>query len=146
MDVPVSYAFNSSAEIHDSKTRPFMRYVSVAETQSSTPLQDFNLSSTWVSAAAPPLFASDWSAVCYFSGRGVYDAMGGTVPVGLFKAAVGGTTIQSWLPMDAIHLCTPTPKGNSNNSCHYNAMLAPLQLGPAVFSSLIWYQVRSSYL
>ena len=142
MDVAVNYAFNATAEINDSKSRPLLRFASVAETQSTTPAQDFNLSTTWVSAAAPPNFASDWSAVCYFSGRGVYDAMGGTIPVGLFHAAVGGTPIQAWTPTNAIDLCTPTPKGNVNNSVLYNAMLAPLRLGPAVFSSLIWYQAE----
>jgi sialate O-acetylesterase len=41
-----------------------------------------------------------FSAVGYYFGRELHDRLG--VPVGLIQAAVGGTTAQSWTPLDAL--------------------------------------------
>ena len=49
-----------------------------------------------------------FSAVCKFTGAAVFDALGGTVPVGLVESAWGGTRIESWSSPDALAACPAT--------------------------------------
>ena len=48
----------------------------------------------------------------------------------------GGTPIQHWMSAAALSKCTSTP-----DSILYNAMIAPLQVGPLALTGAVWYQV-----
>jgi len=111
------------------------------------------------------------SAACWFYGRGLTDAL--KVPIGLVSSNWGGTIIQSWSNNATNRACNiteaaPTPvsaggaspleyvtKGfearvaagpdpNHGYGVLYNAMIAPLVLGPMAISSIIWFQGESN--
>ena len=84
---------------------PHMSLFSVWPNISSTPLDDvpvqyFPFDTTgWVRTSnATVYYPNDFwffSALCYQTGRRVYDALNGTVPIGLLSSSRGGTVIES---------------------------------------------------
>jgi hypothetical protein len=101
-----------------------------------------------------------FSAVCKFTGAGLFDALKGKVPIGLVESAWGGTRIESWSSPDALKACpVDTTAGcgpglghvgqrmnstNSGNLCSaaYNGMLHPIL--PMRLKAMIWYQGESN--
>jgi hypothetical protein len=87
--------------------------------------------------------------VCYFTGRGVAAALGGGVPVGLIESAWGGSFAQSWLPRGAHEVCGSVgiPKDGwwspAPPTALFNAMVAPLALGPMPLGGIAFYQGES---
>merc|ERR1712146_75060 len=50
----------------------------------------------WLTANASN--AGGFSAVCLLTAQRVFDALGGTVPVGAVESCVGGTAVEQWTP------------------------------------------------
>ena len=146
MDMPVSYAFNSTAEIAAAASYPLVRYIYVSANYSSAPLEEFITISTW---ALPTKSSSamGFSAVCWFAVRDTYNALKaageGDVPMGMIHSALGGTPIQQWQNDVGAAACPPAqPPMYPTFSGLYNAMIAPLVINHVRISHVIWYQVR----
>jgi hypothetical protein len=43
-----------------------------------------------------------FSAVCYYTGKSMYERLGGTVPMGLIMGANGGTAIEMFMPKHSV--------------------------------------------
>ena len=54
---------------------------------------------------ADPLTIRNFSAVCWLTGRDLFERLGGDVPVGLAMNAVGAHPIESWLGPDQLGAC-----------------------------------------
>jgi len=170
MEFAVPAAMNATAEIADSINYPNLRMFSVKDNPSLTPLDDVN--STWDkfnwTVSGPGAFEhSAWgtfSAVCFFSGRGLYQMLGGSVPIGMLATDYSGTRAEAWTSPAGLQRCpnppsppvpagaeqaeteeealvdpsaVPTPSPNGL-SVLYNGMVAPLL--PMRFRLAIWYQ------
>lgn len=148
MDMPVSYAFNASAEAAASAAYSDIRLFNVAPNSSSTPQPIFPAGATaWVPASAPSLPASSFSAICWFTGRDLHNGLGGDVPVGLVHSALGGTAIQQWTAPSAVSACPPATTGPKYAySGLYNAMIAPMTIGPLSLGTIVWYQGEANVL
>lgn len=141
MDMPVSYAFNASAEIAASAAYPLLRYKYVAVNKSATPQREFPAApAPWAPASTAPGYAGSWSAFGWYTARDIYNALGGGIAVGVVHSALGGTPIQAWTPPSAAADCV-TPPNNFPESVLYNAMIAPMTTpGAALFDAFLWVQ------
>jgi sialate O-acetylesterase len=104
----------------------------------------------------------DWgtmSATCYFTGRGLYKALGGEVPIGLVASDWGGTRVEAWSSPDALAKCPSAEEEDAavdssdaailfndpdpnNSSVLFNGMIAPIL--PMRFKLATWYQGESN--
>ena len=93
MDMPVSYAFNATAEEAAAAAYPEIRYFVVYPNRSNTPLREFvSTSSRWASGSTAAV-AGSFSAVCWFAVRDVADglrATEGNIALGIIHSALGG--------------------------------------------------------
>lgn len=109
---------------------------------SPTPLDDLKtVAHNWTKASAAALGGKAWSefsAICWLTGREIHDAL--DVPVGLISSNWGGTSIQVWLPAKANELCNA---GNGSGDKH-NAMISPYMTGPMQMAGILWYQGESN--
>jgi len=134
---------NKSTEIELANNYPTIRLFTVGQkTKSNTPLRDLQtIEQNWsvannVSIAGGGGFG--WfSAVCWFFGRQISDALSptGDVPIGLISNNWGGTPVESWSTTDAFKACNRSGNGNL-----YNAMINPYTIGPMAISGFTWYQ------
>jgi sialate O-acetylesterase len=88
MEFTVFSGLNATAEIAAAAAYPRIRVFTVGQgTVSGTPLADLaTVSQPWALASPASVGEGDWSAfsaVCWFYGRTLYDALGGGVPIGL---------------------------------------------------------------
>ncbi len=89
--------------------------------------------------AVDPITIKNFSAVCWYAGRDLYDSMGGGVPVGLIMNAVGGHPIEAWLGPKELAACgIDSDCGNAPSSKVWNDTLKPLQ--PYTVGTMIWDQ------
>ncbi len=122
------------------------------------PLEDFPVApqAAWVDAAAlthPANVVANLSAVCWFAGRALAAALGGRVPVGLVEAAVGGSYLVHWAGAPATVACD-APEVAADRRFGFparghplwNALLAPLGVGPLAVAGGAWYQGESEAL
>ena len=84
-----------------------------------------------------------FSAVCWYTGKALYERLGETVPVGLMVGSVGGSPIEFWLSQEALSTCpadTPPCDTNHNKTDteFYNQFIKPLQ--PYTLGSVVWDQ------
>ena len=157
MQMAVAGCANSNVETAAAANYPHMSLASVNLNSSSTPLDDvysmyWPPTTGWVPTAPNTVNSSDFwyfSALCYGAGRRVYDALGGTVPIGLVSSSFGGASAEAWSSLDAVAECGPyrlpnyNPNGANNASQLYNAMLYPLRhLQP---TAILWYQGETKY-
>jgi sialate O-acetylesterase len=98
---------------------------------------------------------ASFSAVGAFTTAGFVDAAGSfnNRSAGVIQACWGGTSINIWLPAAATVTCPTTfaqapatvEEGPSTpasvDSSAYNAMIAPLTVGPLAIKGVLWYQV-----
>ena len=116
MAYAVIQAFNATAIIDEAGTPtnptfPSLRLFTVKVASSAVPGVDVNTSTPYVgwgvasnATVGGPRF--QWfSAVCYLTGRDVWRALGGKVPIGLLASNVGGTHIASWSSSTALKQC-----------------------------------------
>jgi len=85
---------------------------------------------------------SEFSAVCFLYGRVLYDHL--KVPIGLIESSWGGTSVETWMPDEAIENCglNKLPDygqgiQNEESQC-WHAMMAPLTR--LTIRGAIWYQ------
>jgi hypothetical protein len=81
---------NATAEIAAADQYPLIRLFTVGQgTNSTTPLQQLKtIEQPWTVASSASVSVGPWksfSAVCWFTYRNVFDALGGTVPQGLIS-------------------------------------------------------------
>ena len=143
MQFTVHTAWNATAEIAAAANYPSIRVMTVGQgTQSSHPLADLgSIAQPWAPASPASIGLGDWSAfsaVAWFFGRDVYDALaaaGTPVPLGLVSDNWGGTAIQAWSSPAALEACG-WAGGGSNL---WNAMIHPLAVGPLALTGFLWY-------
>jgi sialate O-acetylesterase len=148
MQFTVHSAFNASTEIIDANNYPNIRLFSVGQgTSSIQPLSEFStISQLWSIASASTVGVGDWSefsAVCWFFGRDLYDNL--RIPIGLFSDNWGGTIVQAWSSPDALKVCpttADTPGGPNDPSNLWNAMIVPVL--PMTITGATWYQGESN--
>ena len=166
--------YNATEEAAQADAYPLVRTMTVGETTTSySPLQQLAVPPTlpWSVASAKTIGYGNWSAtsaVCWFYGRNLFDAL--KVPIGLVSSNWGGTIIQSWIdnstnaqcqgkegaplpaPAAAALLAEPLPfaapgfsagagpNPNTGFGVLYNAMIHPFAVGPMAVSSFTWFQ------
>ena len=143
MDMPVGYAFNSTAEEAAAISYPLLRYFLVDSNYSATPLAEFISTSPWALATSANA-QSGWSAVCWFAARDTFDGLVANkqeVPIGMIHSALGGTPIQEWQSPAAVKACPPAqPPMYPQSSGLYNAMIYPLLSNDVQIEFTVWYQ------
>jgi len=103
MEMPMS-GWGPSTPVKDSAKEiaaanyPTMRFLTVAETSSTFPLDDMQTSSSW--RVCTPEAAGTFSAVAYFFARGLAERE--KIPVGIIVASWGGTPIEAWTSIRAL--------------------------------------------
>lgn len=116
-----------------------MRLFNVGGGSDPTPQPDMHSGTGW---KTPSAMGGAFSAVCWFYGRDIYNALSPKVPVGLISTYVGGTPIEHWTSPAGIKACEGPnswdfPPGKID-SVLWNAMVVPLLR--TVHSGVAWYQ------
>jgi len=175
MAMSVAVSNNASAEIADSINYPQLRMFALSLTASYTPLTNMtslNPAFNWTVSSPAAFQTGAWgtfSATCYFTGRDLYRALGGKIPVGLVGSDWGGTRVEAWSSPDALKKCPGKfahyepfgeqpdeaetnvrrqqlqkmdMPGQNNASVLFNAMIHPLL--PMRFKLALWYRQFSS--
>jgi len=154
---------NSSADIASSINYPLIRLITIGDLKHPTPLPDFDMGQgkivePWIRAQpssvgskADVMGSGHFSAVCYLFGRGIFQALGGKIPIGLISASWGGTSLECWLDNKTLAAesgggTCPGPIGGGccggSPTQQYNGMIAPLQ--NVTIKGAIWYQGESN--
>jgi sialate O-acetylesterase len=132
------------AEISAADKYPLLRLFTVGQlTTATSPLQELStIDQPWAVSSAEAVSEAwaHFSAVCWFTYREVFDALGGTVPMGLISNNWGGTPIEDWSSPEVLLGCNIT----TPNSILWNSMIMPYVLGPFAMKSAIWYQGESN--
>jgi sialate O-acetylesterase len=139
MEFTVASAFNASAEIA-AANYPNIRVFTVGQGNSSqTPFTDLgSVEQNWTAVTPKSVGGPEFgyfSAICYFFGRDVFNALGGSVPLGLVSDNWGGTCLQSWASPAVNKAC-----GVTSAPTLYNAMIAPYLVGPMSLTGFLWSQ------
>jgi len=163
MEYTVNAAFNAATEIAAADAYPFIRVTS-GPLQGKLNLRDLALTpyDERVAVDLPWSVATNatiggqgdgggwdyYSAACWFSLKGLADAnaaAGAPVPLGGIVECYGGTSIQWWSSAAALAQCAaPENPGSAccnyggNNSCLFNAQIAPYTVGPTRLSAVLW--------
>jgi sialate O-acetylesterase len=92
-----------------------------------------------------------FSAVCWYTGKSLFEQLGGRTPVGLIAGSVGGSPIEFWLPEGSVNnsVCgrddPPCDTGGAKNltdSGFYKKLILPF--APYTLGSVVWDQVRTA--
>ncbi|MBO4994599.1 MAG: sialate O-acetylesterase [Muribaculaceae bacterium] len=104
-----------------------------------------NCSGQWECASSKSV--SDFSAVGYFFGRMIADAV--DIPIGLIATDWGDTKVETWMPLDALKQCVTPEQFKAKHGNHwskpselYCSMIAPIRNFKA--KGFIWYQGESN--
>lgn len=101
MDMTVDSAWgkvlNAEKEVAEANY-PQIRFFNTRHTFRGSPLRDFESDGGWMPCL--PETTKDFSATAYFFGRHIYKEL--NVPVGVIRAAWGGTPIESWMNLSAL--------------------------------------------
>lgn len=150
MEFTVSSGNNATAEAADASRYPNIRFNTVRQLNTSTPLDE--VASWWIqwSVSSPATVGGpQWgyfSAVCWFYAKNIYDKY--QIPLGMISSNYGGTAVEWWSSADALAACpkaavevadeaNPLTVGISNSQL-WNAMIVPL-LRTTIYG-VIWYQ------
>lgn len=92
---------------------------------------------------ANPTTVADLSAIAYFYGKSLTDAL--DIPIGVITPYWGGTRIESWMPLETLRACVTPEQYEAKMQTDfikpselYCAMIAPLRDYAA--KGFIWYQ------
>jgi sialate O-acetylesterase len=108
MVLPVGYMFNGSIEIENAGRYPKIRLFTAANVQADTPQEELlDIGLKWSVASNTSVGSGYVSAVCWVYGRMIHEGLGGR-PIGLMKAAWGGTNIESWISPEILKDCDIT--------------------------------------
>ena len=154
MQINLNFSFGGAEAIEQYARYPNMRLFNMPQQSSDSPLNTTRI--TFPQGWLPPSPASlacgagclwnQFSAVCWYAGRDVYDRLNGSVPIGLLHGSYGGTVVEAWTSPTLNSRCGPIPAnppgsnpvGQNNASACYNAMIYPML--PMTFSAVLWYQ------
>ena len=92
MEYPTRLASDYDSDVN-SATDTLIRLFHVERFPSAVPRTRFGAGAHW--DITSPQSVREFSAVCYFFGRGLQPAVG--VPIGLIESAWGGSVIQAWI-------------------------------------------------
>lgn len=132
---------SSKAILYAASETPNVRLFSVPRISSNEPQTDCN--SSW--QVSTPQSVCSFSAVGYFFGKALTQAMGG-IPVGLISANWGGSRIECWMTEEAIdateginHEIAKGGQGETGAPAKlYNGLIHPIKDFTA--KGFIWYQ------
>ena len=101
---------------------------------------------SWTGVDAASL--GKFSAVCWYTGKELFERLGGDTPVGLVTAAVGGSPIEYWLPPDSAgrpnanecEIDRPQCDNQYNDSTFFVDIIG--QLSPFAIGSIVWDQAE----
>lgn len=85
-----------------------------------------------------------FSAVCWYTGRALYERLGGSTPIGLIKGSVGGSPIEFWLPPGHVNnsICgvddPPCDQKKYSDSDFFNFYIKPF--APYTLGAVVWDQ------
>ena len=79
----------------------------------------------------------EFSAVCWYTGRALFERLQGEVPIGLVAAEVGGTPVEAWSGPDARRHCDQTQVIDRVGTL-WTSMIVPLL--DMKLSAQVWYQ------
>ena len=150
MQFTLTLGANASAECAAAALPAYsgMRVMSIYDNRSATPREyiypEYLL--PWSVASVDSVCPGGWgymSAVCWYTYRGVYEALG--VPMGLISNSFGGSRIEEWSSPEALAECpaiVPPPPGQGSIWASYiwNVMMTPFTIGPMGVRTAIWYQ------
>jgi hypothetical protein len=100
---------------------------------------------TWVDVSPDEVF--DFSALCWYTGKNLYNNLGGSLPVGLVHGSAGGSTIEFWLPPGEEDACereaplSCTNEHHRADSTRFQEFIEPLM--PYTIGALLWDQGES---
>lgn len=83
-----------------------------------------------------------FSAVCWYTGKAVFEQLGGKVPIGLIQGANGGTAIEVFMPASSVAGCERPVTACHQNISKYGNLYDVIigQLGRYRVSALLWDQ------
>jgi len=125
MQFSVGNASNATAEIAAADGFPLIRLFTTARhynrTSEATEQVDLDIapSQPWSVASADAVggpWGTNFSAVCWFSGRDVFLRPGGGHPIGLVSVNWGGSAIAPWMSPAAVAQCPRPSAGDRRNS------------------------------
>jgi hypothetical protein len=82
-----------------------------------------------------------FSGLCWLTGKAIFEALGGSVPVGLISNCVGGTPIETWLPPGVLGPMCPIdspPCGGGADSQLWTSLILPFV--PYTLAAVLWDQ------
>ena len=88
----------------------------------------------------------EFSAFCWLAGRGVFEGLNRTVPLGLIASASSGTPIEAWMSDAMLSRCPQSPSDpyKAQNAGLWNGQIAPFASPQSnrsmALSSIIWWQ------
>ena len=145
MEFKLGKAKNGSSEL-ESHSWPPIRFFTVKQTSSVTPMND--VSGSWT--VYSPQAAKDWSAVGYFFAKELSLELGR--PVGMIESLRGGTAAQVWVSQSALNnedtvrsVLSPATASTSSfdaPSGLFNGMISGIT--PYTVSGITWYQGESN--
>jgi sialate O-acetylesterase len=149
--IPLSYSVNGTQEAANAARYGNIRLLQQdTVSQASVPLPDaLAIVHSW--AAPTPAVASGFSAVCWWTGRFLSDALRMSIPIGLVQGAWPSTYIRQLGPAEIGEACgeagvdaatgAAARDPCSGDSCKiFNSLMAPFQPGPFEFAALVWLQ------
>ena len=159
MAVPVEFSWGGLEAVAEGHLFPNIRLFDVSTHASLTPLDEFykiSYSAGWVLPSNKTLWnglvnatSGPFSAACWYTGRDVYEALNGTVPIGLIQSSYSGTVVEAWTSPRSNGECGPIPpliphENNTANqpSALYNSMIRPLE--NYTIAAVVWYQVENN--
>lgn len=98
MEMQVRRSLDAWVETGTRANQPQMRYLNVERDTATSVKRTFGKLVNW--QVISPQNVGDMSAVCYFFGREMRKLE--EVPVGLINTAWGGSTIESWMPVEEL--------------------------------------------
>ena len=148
--LPLDYSINGTAEAANAAKYKNIRLLQQdTVSQASVPLPDaLAIVRSW--AAPTPAVASGFSAICWWTGRYLSDALRMSIPIGLVQGAWPSTYIRQLGPAEIGEACgvagVDAATGARANPCSgdsckiFNSLMAPFQPGPFEFAALVWLQ------
>ena len=153
LQLSLQMGLNASAEINATDAFGAMiRVFYVAGSGQASPQRDVGASVPWSRAGRASMGQDSWSGFsgqCWFTGRSLFLALGGAVPIGLVESSVGGTAIRQWAPTSALAQCSQPladaayGPGPYEHSQLFNGMVNGLGTGPMALRLVLWNQAES---